>query len=218
MVNCPNCREPMGNNMNLLAKTVIENIEHECTNEGCKMILPQQEVVRHKDFLCIYRKVCCPITFCEEMMPQKDLMKHREEFCKLRMVLCPGNSKICKAVLPFCELIAHFNVCTSVGVGYQGTSSVIFSKDLLDRETANMKTKIFKLNDEVFAVQTKMKQNNMSFGVLMLANREKCDRFKVTIEIQDDNSETAFLAQFNPDPVDMKNSDEASLVVHIAQD
>ena len=32
---CPNCREPMGKTRSLLAKTVIENIEHECSNEGC---------------------------------------------------------------------------------------------------------------------------------------------------------------------------------------
>ena len=47
----------------------------------------------------------------------------------------------------------------------------------------------------------------------MLAEREKCKRFKVTIEIQDANNETAFLAQFNPGPIDMENRDLASLVV-----
>ena len=215
MVNCPNCREPMGKNMNLLAKTVIENIDHECTNEGCNKMLSQQDVLMHKELLCIYRKVLCPLNpSCMQMVVQKDVVKHKEEFCKYRKVLCPGNSSLCKATLSFCALNDHFKVCTSVGVGYQGTSSVMFHKDLLDRETANIKTKIFKLNDEVFAVQTKMKNSNLSFGVLMLANREKCDKFKVTIEIQDDNSQTAFLAQFNPDPVDMINSDEASLVVH----
>ena len=33
---CPVCREPMGNNKSLLAMVVIENMEHECTNTGCK--------------------------------------------------------------------------------------------------------------------------------------------------------------------------------------
>ena len=50
-------------------------------------------------------------------------------------------------------------------------------------------------------------------SIRLLAEREKCNRFKVTIEIQDTNSETAFLAQFNPAPIDMENRDLASLVV-----
>ena len=69
MGNCPNCREVMGNNMNLLAKTVIENIDHECTNEGCNEMLSQQEVLRHKEFLCIFRKVLCPLNpSCMQMV------------------------------------------------------------------------------------------------------------------------------------------------------
>ena len=213
LVNCPNCREPMGNNMSLLAKTVIENIEQECKNEGCNKMWYQEDMLMHKAF-CNFRKVLCSEISCKQMVPHKDLVKHKEELCEYRRVLCPGNSSLCKVTLPFCALSDHFKVCTSVVVGYQGTSSVVFKKDISDKDTANMKTRIFKLNNEVFAVQTKMKNNKFSFGVLMLANREKCDQFKVTIEIQDDISETAFSAQFNPDPVDMKNSDEASLVVH----
>ena len=48
----------------------------------------------------------------------------------------------------------------------------------------------------------------------MLADRDKCDRFKMTIEIQDVNSKAAFLAQFNPAPVDMENFDQPFFVVH----
>ena len=77
----------------------------------------------------------------------------------------------------------------------------------------NLRTEIFNLNNEVFAVQKKMENANFSFGVLMLAEREKCNRFKVTLEIQDANGETAFLAQFNPTPIDMENKDLANLVV-----
>ena len=73
MVNCPNCREVMGNNMNLLAKTVIESIEHECTNEGCNKMFSQQEVFRHKEFLCTFRKVLCPLDpNCKQMVAHKD--------------------------------------------------------------------------------------------------------------------------------------------------
>ena len=47
----------------------------------------------------------------------------------------------------------------------------------------------------------------------MLAEREKCNRFKVAIEIQDTYGETAFLAQFSPAAIDLENRDLASLVV-----
>ena len=74
-------------------------------------------------------------------------------------------------------------------------------------------TQIFHVNNEVYAIQIKMDKSKLSFGVLMQADREKCERFKVTIEIQDTNSQTGFLAQFNPAPIDMKNEDVNSLVV-----
>ena len=188
LMNCPSCREVMGNNMSLLAKTVIENIEHECTNEGCDKKLSHKEVV-----------------------------KHREEFCKYRKVLCPGNSRICKVILHFWELNDHFKICTSVVRFNRGNACTLsLKKSVLAEDKTldfNLRTEIFNLNNEVFAVQKKMENANFSFGVLMLAEREKCNRFKVTLEIQDANGETAFLAQFNPTPIDMENKDLANLVV-----
>jgi len=47
----------------------------------------------------------------------------------------------------------------------------------------------------------------------MFAHREKCDRFKMTLEIQDINFKTAFLAQFNPAPVEMEASADKSIFV-----
>ena len=54
-----------------------------------------------------------------------------------------------------------------------------------------------------------MENSNISFSVLMFTHREKCDRFKMTLEIQNNNFKTAFLAQFNPAPVQREASDEA---------
>ena len=68
LVNCPNCREPMGNTMSLLAKTVIENIEHECNNEGCNKMMLHKELVKHKEELCDNRKVLCPELGCNQIV------------------------------------------------------------------------------------------------------------------------------------------------------
>ena len=132
-----------------------------------------------------------------------------------RKVLCPGNSKMCKTMLPFGELNDHLATCRSVDkVANQIQFKFVFlKKAFLDKIEAKLTTDIFEINGETFAVQKKMKRSNLSFGVLMLAVREKCDRFKVTIEIQDGNCETAFSAQFNPAPIDLKNKDIAGLVV-----
>ena len=76
-----------------------------------------------------------------------------------------------------------------------------------------LKTLVVRMNNEVFALQQKMENGNIYFSVLMLAHREKCDRFKMTLEIQNNNSKTAFSAQFNPVPVEMEASDEAIFMV-----
>ena len=51
---CPNCREPMGNNRSLLAKTVIENIEHLCEWEECNETHPLAQLPAHMR-KCCYR-------------------------------------------------------------------------------------------------------------------------------------------------------------------
>ena len=84
---CPVCREPMGNNKSLLAMVVIENMEHECTNNGCKEKLAFEEVTKHK-----------------------------EELCKYRMVLCPGSNPVCKSTLPFSTFNDHAKVCKSLSL------------------------------------------------------------------------------------------------------
>ena len=187
LTNCPTCREPMGDTMNLLAKVVIENIEHECTNQGCNMRLPYQKVTKHK-----------------------------EELCKYRMVLCPGANPECKATLPFSTFNDHAKVCKSVGllnVG-QKTMSFSFKKTLLDGNVISWKSVIYNIDNEVFVVQKKMAEGKFTFAVLMLAERAKCERFKVTLAINNLLDQTVFSAQFNPTPISMKNVEEASLVVH----
>ena len=73
---------------------------------------------------------------------------------------------------------------------------------------------IFQIHSEVFALQWKKVNSNFLFSVLMLAEREKCERFKITLEIQNNNCKTGFSAQFNPEPVDMKPLDQAIFMIH----
>ena len=209
LVNCPNCREPMGNNMNWLAKTLIENIEHECNNEGCK-----------------------------EKLAHKEVARHREELCQYRKVMCPSNSSRCRA-FPFLEVFKHVKTCAGVkilplnsGTNNQAWPLQGFHKYLFDDNHSKLIsdisqqmfssggrsfcfiTSIFQIHGEVFALQWKMVNSNFLFSVLMLAEREKCERFKITLEIQNNNCKTGFSAQFNPEPVDMKPFDQAIFMIH----
>ena len=76
-LNCPTCQAPLGEIKSLLAKTVIENVKHECDHEGC-----------------------------EEMIPHNEYQKHQES-CHFRLVLCPGGGRTCHKLVAFCHLEIH---------------------------------------------------------------------------------------------------------------
>ena len=83
--NCPTCREPMGKNVSLLAKKFIESMDNNCTNEGCSKIFLNQE-----------------------------LTKHIEELCEFRKVRCPGRNPYCEAEIPFNAFNDHIKDCQKV--------------------------------------------------------------------------------------------------------
>ena len=83
--NCPTCREPMGKNVSLLAKKLIESMDNNCTNEGCSKIFLNQE-----------------------------LTKHIEELCEFRKVRCPGRNPYCEAEIPFNAFNDHIKDCQKV--------------------------------------------------------------------------------------------------------
>ena len=82
---CPVCREPMGNNKSLLAMVVIENMEHECTNNGCKEKLSFEEVTKHKEELCMFRMIICPGIYCEQLLPFSSFNDHAKTCKKLNV-------------------------------------------------------------------------------------------------------------------------------------
>ena len=169
--NCPVCSEPMGNNKSLLAMAVIENMEHECTNTGCK-----------------------------EMLSYDEVRKHKEELCKYRPVLCPGIK--CGSLFPSSSFDNHAKTCDSIDM--ETNTRTWFTVDADDADdTANSQwnTQIYHMNKEVFGLRLGICNGNFFFETLMLAEKEKCNRFKTTISILDPNDETSFVGQFNPTPI-----------------
>ena len=82
---CPVCREPMGKNKSLLAMVVIENMEHECTNTGCKEKLAYEEVTKHREELCKFRMIICPGNNCEPLMPLSSFDEHAKNCSKISL-------------------------------------------------------------------------------------------------------------------------------------
>ena len=68
---CPTCRGPMGKNLNLTAKLLIETMEHPCTNEGCNKVLSHQELSKHKEELCKFREI--PSSTCNDQEISQDI-------------------------------------------------------------------------------------------------------------------------------------------------
>ena len=69
---CPTCRVAMGDITSLLAKTVIQHIDHEC--RCCNIKLPLQELLKHKS-ICPQRLVACPCT-CKTQVPFMKMIDH----------------------------------------------------------------------------------------------------------------------------------------------
>ena len=180
---CPVCREPMGNNKSLLAMVVIENMEHECTNTGCK-----------------------------EKTVYEEVTKHREELCKFRPILCPVRE--CEKLVPFSSFDGHAEMCPHLDVEIGGKVEFTFGRDTYENGNGAWNVMIFHRKKETFALRLGMRDNNFYFESLMLAERDKCDRFMTTISIPNPKSVTSFDWRVNPRPMGPTNIEESVIIVH----
>ena len=168
--------------MNLIAKMLIESIEHMCTNQGCKKTLSHQ-----------------------------DLTKHKEELCEFRMVRCPGRDPECKVELPICTFNNHIQNCKTTT---PEEFIYNFTKESLDGDCMNWKPQMIHINKETHMVRVEMEKGKFQFTVLMLGEREKCNKWMVTIENQGNQDVSYCLfGSIQTAPFSLKNSEEASLSV-----
>ena len=78
---CPTCTLGMANIKSLVALAVIENIDHECSNDGCPDHLPLTHLASHK-LVCAHRPVTCPAVRCQEEVGLAKLGHHLQFTCK----------------------------------------------------------------------------------------------------------------------------------------
>ena len=79
-----------------------------------------------------------------------------------------------------------------------------------DKGSTTYTTSIFKRKNETFALIFEVVDHKFRIECVMLAEREKCDRFLTTISIPDPKCETFFNWQINPTPI---GADEGSVII-----
>ena len=72
---------------------------------------------------------------------------------------------------------------------------------------------IFHMKKETFALRVSFRDNNFYFETMMLAERDKCDRFMTTISIPNPKSVTSFDWRVNPRPMGPTNIEESVIIV-----
>ena len=178
-VNCPTCKEPLGEIKSLLAKTVIDNVMHECDLEGCQEMIHLSGYKRHQDR------------------------------CEFRLVLCPGSGRTCNKFVAFSEVEIHISSCLDMVKGFSTLSEkgVVYKKS--DRLVATQnqisfwQTTTIKQNNATFFFKMRKLANSYQMEVVMKGSESDCNLFTSDISILDYESEAAVLKTcFQPRPID----------------
>ena len=89
---CPSCTVPLGNATSLLAHRVIENIQHECSNLGCRQLVDFEDFEEHLK-VCQHRIVLCPgAETCNLLLPIGQVEEHISSCPAVASTLTPNHS------------------------------------------------------------------------------------------------------------------------------
>jgi len=192
---CPTCRLPMGEGKSLLARVVIEHMEHECSLEGC------QAMVAHEGY------------------------KEHQEACTYRLVICPGSGLTCTNMLPFCQVEEHVKTCEdfpSITVKTNKGTHDYFSEVYTLEETALQESELIDWGSKalksesgkLFFFRMNKVKKIFSVDVVMMGRQEECDNVQVEIGFMNPETEKVFFkSTFNPRPITTTNSEELCLTV-----
>ena len=156
----------------------------------------------------------CTNTGCNEKLAYEEVTKHREELCKFRIILCPGDER--EELLPLSSFDEHAKTCSESELGTSQSQVFDLDKKEYDKGNTSWTTRIFCVKNETFPLRVSMRKNNFYVETVMMAERDKCDRFMTTISIRNklQSAANGFKGQFNPRPVGPTNMEESTLVIH----
>jgi len=195
---CPTCRVKMEQGKSSLAVTVIENIDHDCENEGCNEKLSHRELVSH-DKSCFYRLVECPdLESCKEKISLASLPTHLVSCC-LR------GSKIKSYKMPHVVQFYHTPL-TSLGMGNGKCDST-------------WKLESMRFDEHIFLLKVVARFNKSedghkwSFMVQMLGSEEETLKYGATIIVhrKGDDPEGKFSSRYYGDicTIDITKEEDA---------
>jgi len=157
--NCPSCRLRIGNTTSLLAKTLVENMDHMCNLEGCDQVVPFKEYQRHQDE------------------------------CGHRMVMCPGLEDCCDELLPLCEVEEHaIKNCRGVVYESQNKDqsfgiSLGEGEKPGDEDYLMWKTRMFKCLGRKFFVKVEVSEGHLYVETLMLGSTKDCENIRSEVSL-----------------------------------
>jgi len=157
--NCPSCRLRIGNTTSLLAKTLVENMDHKCNLEGCDQVVPFKEYQQHQDE------------------------------CGHRMVMCPGLEDCCDELLPLCEVEEHaIKNCRGVVYESQNKDqsfgiSLGEGEKPGDEDYLMWKTRMFKCLGRKFFVKVEVSEGHLYVETLMLGSTKDCENIRSEVSL-----------------------------------
>jgi len=185
--NCPTCRAPMGDGQSMLAKFLIENMDHVCSLKGCK-----------------------------EKVPFEEYEKHQEE-CSHRLVICPGSNLTCHARVAFCDVEAHVLTCPDVieynAWGDLVTFTYEHQEDLLVTTNMVWSTLCFEAKSKTFFVRMDKTSSIFSIEVAMNGSQMECEQYmaEVVVMSMDSNAVPIFKSLYHPRPIGKGNLKDFTL-------
>merc|ERR1712059_43795 len=191
---CPTCRVKMEQGKSSLAVTVMENIDHECENEGCKEKCSFGKLVNHGKN-CVYRPVECPdLKSCKDKISLASLPTHL-------VSCCLAERKIMSYKMP-----------RVVGFSYS-------VEEWKRKEDATWKLNSMRFDEQIFVLKVSARFNNSDDGhrwffmVQMLGGEEETSNYGVTILVhrKGDNPEGNFSLRYCGEicPIDMTKEKDA---------
>lgn len=181
-MDCPTCRIRMGTGKSLLAKTLIENIDHKCN-----------------------------LTGCDKVVPHKEYKQHQEE-CDYRLVMCPGLEGVCDELIPFCQVEQHTNECQGIFCeGHSKDQSFGISFGEGERPEAEdflmWKTRMFKCIGRKFFVKVEVSEGHLYVETLMKGSIADCEKIRAEVSLLHGKSREVVYKFFsNPRPLGKEKS------------
>lgn len=190
---CPTCRVKMEQGTSTLAVTVIENIEHQCDNEGCDLTFSLSDLPSHMS-RCGHRNVKCPGLDCSARLPLSSLHNHVITCCVERAEIKPY------------KLPHKFTYMMNEDI-----------KDLGgENQNFNWKLEGMKFEDRIFflKVTRKARAGRWFFFVQMVGSLEDTVGYGVTIIVfrPEDGPEGKYSQRYSGDicPIDTTTVEEAA--------